>query len=81
MATSIVRRAAAEKLSLLRSALRAANLHAYVVPTSDAHNSEYVSEHDKRRAYLSGFTGSAGTAVITETEVSFVFSSPSAPRP
>jgi len=39
-------------------------IDAYIVPTADAHQSEYVSEADKRRAYLSGFTGSAGTAVV-----------------
>lgn len=36
-----------------------------MVPTSDAHESEYVADCDARRVYLSGFTGSAGTAVIT----------------
>ncbi|KAL7646327.1 UNVERIFIED_CONTAM: hypothetical protein RMT77_003236 [Armadillidium vulgare] len=37
---------------------------AYIVPTSDEHQSEYVADADKRREYVSGFTGSAGTAVI-----------------
>lgn len=36
-----------------------------VVPTDDAHGSEYVSDTDKRRDYISGFDGSAGTAIIT----------------
>ncbi|ESK89286.1 xaa-pro aminopeptidase [Moniliophthora roreri MCA 2997] len=36
----------------------------YVVPTDDAHHTEYVSEHDKRREFISGFTGSAGQAII-----------------
>lgn len=40
----------------------------YVVPTSDFHESEYVGEHFKARAYITGFTGSAGTAVITQSE-------------
>lgn len=37
---------------------------AVLIPSADAHMSEYVAECDKRRAYLSGFTGSAGTAVL-----------------
>lgn len=40
----------------------------YVVPTSDFHDSEYVGEHFKVRKFITGFTGSAGTAVITMTE-------------
>ncbi len=40
------------------------NIDAYIVPTSDYHNSEYVSDYFKGRAYLSGFTGSAGTLLI-----------------
>lgn len=41
-------------------------LNAYIVPSSDAHNSEYLSECDSRRAFISGFTGSAGTAIVTK---------------
>lgn len=40
-------------------------LDAYIVPSEDSHQSEYVTEHDKRRAYISNFTGSAGIALIT----------------
>ncbi|KAL0574113.1 hypothetical protein V5O48_007846 [Marasmius crinis-equi] len=40
----------------------------YVVPTDDAHHTEYVAESDKRREYISGFTGSAGQAIITQNE-------------
>ncbi len=43
-------------------------LAALIVPSEDAHQSEYVSEHDQRRAWISGFTGSAGTAVILLNE-------------
>ncbi|CAL4987708.1 unnamed protein product [Urochloa decumbens] len=43
-------------------------LHALVVPSEDAHQSEYVSEQDKRREFISGFTGSAGLALITMKE-------------
>lgn len=38
---------------------------AYIVPSDDAHQSEYQCQHDERRAFVSGFDGSAGTAVIT----------------
>jgi Xaa-Pro aminopeptidase len=53
---------------MLRGLMSASRLAAYVVPSSDAHASEYVGEHDARRQFLSSFTGSAGTAVITLTE-------------
>lgn len=39
-----------------------------VKPSEDAHGSEYVCECDMRRGWLSGFTGSAGTAVVTKTQ-------------
>ena len=42
-------------------------IDAYIVPTSDYHNSEYVSEFFKCRKFLSGFTGSAGTLIVTQT--------------
>ena len=40
-------------------------LAAYIVPSRDQHNSEYIAARDERRAFLSGFTGSAGVAVVT----------------
>lgn len=43
-------------------------LMAYIVPSDDSHQSEYIAPRDRRRHFISGFTGSAGTAVITETE-------------
>ncbi|XP_023012683.2 aminopeptidase P [Leptinotarsa decemlineata] len=43
-------------------------LSAYIVPSKDAHNSEYLSECDMFRAFISGFDGSAGTAIITEKD-------------
>ncbi len=39
--------------------------HAYIIPSSDPHQSEYVADHWKSREWISGFTGSAGTVVIT----------------
>lgn len=44
------------------------NLDAYIISDCDAHGSEYVGEHFRSRSYLTGFTGSAGTAVITMEE-------------
>ena len=57
-----------EKLQALRAVMKANGIDIYVVPTDDFHQSEYVGEHFKARAYITGFTGSAGTAVITLDE-------------
>ena len=53
------------KLDALRSKMKSLNIDAYVVPTDDPHLSEYVSDAYMRRAFLTGFKGSAGTAVVT----------------
>lgn len=53
-----------ERLQELRSAMKERNIDYYVVPTSDFHESEYVGEYFKARKWITGFTGSAGTAVI-----------------
>lgn len=45
--------------------MRANGFSAFVFPSSDPHNSEYVADHWKSREWISGFTGSAGTAVVT----------------
>ncbi|GAA5868614.1 hypothetical protein JCM1840_005510 [Sporobolomyces johnsonii] len=60
------------RLAALREQMKDAGVGAYVVPTADAHGSEYVGDCDKRRAWLSGFTGSAGVAVVT-TDAAFLF--------
>lgn len=68
-------------LAGLREVLKREGLSAYIIPTEDAHGvpearvmkfssdrslqSEYIANCDKRRAFISGFTGSAGTAVVT----------------
>ena len=57
-----------ERLQALRREMAERNIDIYVVPTSDFHESEYVGEHFKARKFITGFTGSAGTAVITMTE-------------
>ena len=53
-----------EQLSLLRRAMRAHGVDWYLVYTQDAHASEYVGNYDKARAWVSGFTGSAGTLLV-----------------
>jgi len=55
-----------ERIAALREEMKKANLTAYMVPTSDFHGSEYVGDYFRCRAFLSGFTGSAGTLVITQ---------------
>ena len=57
-----------ERLAALRSLMKEHKVDAYLVPTDDFHCSEYVGEYFKCRKYITGFTGSAGTAVITQKE-------------
>ncbi|MBF9016250.1 MULTISPECIES: aminopeptidase P family protein [unclassified Oceanispirochaeta] len=57
-----------ERLSALRRRMEENNLDAYVVFSSDPHGSEYVSDHWRCRSWITGFTGSAGIAVITSDE-------------
>lgn len=57
----------ADKLSALRAQLDQHSLDAWIAPTADPHLSEYLPEHWQSRVWLSGFTGSAGTLVITKT--------------
>ena len=54
-----------ERVEKLRDLMAERNIEAYIVPTSDPHQSEYLADFYKSRQYISGFTGSAGTAVIT----------------
>ncbi|KAG9246373.1 putative Xaa-pro aminopeptidase P [Calycina marina] len=53
-------------LKELRSFMKEAKVDIYVVPSEDSHSSEYIAPCDARRAYISGFTGSAGCVVITQ---------------
>lgn len=55
-----------ERLTKLRALMAEKGIDIYVVPTADFHQSEYVGEHFKERMFITGFTGSAGTAVITK---------------
>ncbi len=54
-----------ERISALREAMNNRSIDAYIIPSSDPHQSEYVAEHWKCREWISGFTGSAGTVVVT----------------
>ncbi|MFN7951106.1 MAG: aminopeptidase P family protein [bacterium] len=58
----------AERVAALRGALASHGLGGYLIPTSDAHQNEYVPTCWQRRAWISGFTGSAGTAAVTATK-------------
>ena len=55
-----------ERIEKLRAVMKEKNVDAYLVPTDDYHCSEYVGEFFKCRKYITGFTGSAGTAVIMQ---------------
>ena len=57
-----------ERINMLRQLMKERNIDAYIVPSSDNHQSEYVGDYFKAREFITGFTGSAGTAVITQTE-------------
>uniref|UniRef100_A0A672US56 Creatinase N-terminal domain-containing protein n=1 Tax=Strigops habroptila TaxID=2489341 RepID=A0A672US56_STRHB len=54
------------RVAALRDAMWALGVQAYVVPATDAHMSEYISARDARLSWLTGFTGSAGTGVVTQ---------------
>ena len=54
-----------DRLERLREIMRREQLDAFIFPSTDAHNSEYVPDYWKGREWISGFDGSAGTAVIT----------------
>ena len=57
-----------DRLKELRQEMSKRGIDIYIVPTADFHESEYVGEHFKARKFITGFTGSAGTAVITMEE-------------
>ncbi|MEG0472954.1 MAG: aminopeptidase P family protein [Solibacillus sp.] len=54
-----------DRVEKLRQLMKENQMDAYIIPSFDAHQSEYVAEHWKGREWISGFTGSAGTVVIT----------------
>ncbi|RDW89420.1 putative aminopeptidase P [Coleophoma cylindrospora] len=53
------------RLAVLRELMKKHTVDVYIVPSEDSHNSEYIAPCDARREFISGFTGSAGCAVIT----------------
>lgn len=57
-----------ERISALRSRMLAEEIAATIVPQTDPHQSEYLASHWQVRRWLSGFTGSAGTLVVTATD-------------
>lgn len=54
-----------KRIEKLRELMKENQMDAYIVSSFDAHQSEYVAKHWKGREWLSGFTGSAGTVVVT----------------
>lgn len=60
-----------ENLLKLRELMNSRKLNAYIIPTEDYHQSEYVGEYFKERQFISGFTGSDGTLVITIKMLSY----------
>lgn len=56
-----------DRLSDLRRLMAKDTLDYYIVPSEDAHQSEYVADTDKRREWISGFTGTAGQAIVSKT--------------
>ena len=57
-----------DKIKNLRSLMKERGIKAYIIPTYDSHQSEYLADYYKTRVWISGFTGSAGTVVVTEDE-------------
>ena len=55
------------RLASLRELMKREHLSAFIFPSTDAHQSEYVADHWRGREWISGFNGSAGTAVVTMT--------------
>ncbi|XP_032383742.1 xaa-Pro aminopeptidase 2 isoform X1 [Etheostoma spectabile] len=56
------------QLKELQEKMLSLNISAYIIPGTDAHLSEYIAPRDARMAFMTGFTGSAGTAVVTQTK-------------
>ncbi len=57
------------QVQALRAEMRARGLDAFVLPRYDAHQGEYVAPHDARLQYVTGFSGSAGMAIVTQDEI------------
>lgn len=57
-----------DRIQALRALMKENDIDVYFVPSADNHQSEYTGSHFRARAFITGFTGSAGTAIITQTE-------------
>ena len=57
-----------ERINNLRNLMKDRGITAYIIPTYDPHQSEYLADHYKTRVWISGFTGSAGTVIVTGKE-------------
>ena len=57
-----------ERIARLQQEMQKEGIDLYLVPTADFHQSEYVGDYFKARAWLSGFTGSAGTLIVAKEE-------------
>lgn len=57
-----------KRVNELRTLMKERGISVYIIPTSDYHQSEYISDYFKTRQFITGFTGSAGTAVVTMEE-------------
>ncbi len=57
-----------KKISTLRELMQKNSIQAYIIPSTDPHMSEYVADFWESRKWISGFTGSAGTIVVTMKE-------------
>ncbi len=57
-----------QRINKLRKLMKEKGIDAYIIPTSDPHQSEYLADYYKTRVWISGFTGSAGTVVITHNK-------------
>ena len=57
-----------DRIAALRSEMKLRKINLYIVSSTDYHNSEYIGDYFKERQYVTGFTGSAGTAVFAENK-------------
>ena len=57
-----------QRIENIRDLMKEKNIYAYIVPSSDYHQSEYVGDYFKSREFMSGFTGSAGTLIVSMDE-------------
>lgn len=57
-----------DKIRLIREEMMQSGIDAYIIPSNDPHNSEYLPDYYKTRQWVSGFTGSAGTLIITQED-------------